>query len=103
MSAATAITISQEAALACIERAISVRFYFPANLESAAGAPTDEASALRADEGHACTISEAIAACCRMGARRFLINGVLVIYPHADETRCVVRSDGPNGDRGSRP
>ena len=66
MSSASAVTISQEDAIARIERATSIRLYFPVALEQAAGAPSAE-------------------------------EATLVIYPYdGDETRCVVRSDGPS-------
>ena len=91
------VTISQDAAIARIERATGIRIYFPTALEQAAGAPSAEEAALRANEGHDCSLSVALAACCRMSARRFLVDGTLVIYPYdGDETRCVVRSDGPS-------
>jgi len=97
VSSASPVTISQEAAIARIERAISIRLYFPAALEQAAGTPSTEEAALRAAEGHDCSLSVAVAACARMSARRFLVDDTLVIYPYdGDETRCVVRSDGPS-------
>lgn len=98
MTSASGTTISQASALSRIERATRVRIYFPASLELASGTPNAEEAALRAAEGHDATMSVALAACCRMSARRFVVNGELVIYPYDDDeaTRVIVRSDRPS-------